>query len=167
MSAQYPDDVLNDFGRLTLDGFAVIAQPDHKTIPMIILGFYDLSLKCAFYYTKYKKQPDNISEIDEQPILDIIEHFKDELRAIIQRVLDQAIIADNIAQKCDTYNTKVIARQKRENEMYAREQRIASLNASNAAGTVSELAAKYHVSKSEIRKMRAAGTLDAYIKEHN
>jgi hypothetical protein len=130
---------MQDFNSKVLQGLMVISTTDFEIIPFILTGRYDECLKCALFSVNYRRAPANVEELESAAVLMGLERIKDRFRKLVQEIFDLAAEQD-------------------------RQELMASLRKTNQPhemGTVAEIAAKYNISKSEVRRMKQAGTLES------
>lgn len=114
-----------------------------QIMTMVLMGRHDQLLLATFFFRdtrRYATEEDLKSPVATVPL----DRLKSLIRAFIQGVFD----AESAAEE----ERKRQALQKLVNEQRAH-------NQPHPEGTVDQLAAKYGVSKSEIRRRKAAGTL--------
>jgi hypothetical protein len=139
---------------LSVIGTALGPVPDVTVMTFILLGKYDKELAYAFYGQKHGIHIENVTEeeILTSPVAAIgTTNLKNWLRSILQQAINE--------------ESRMIEAQMRQNfQDLVAQQKEASKP--HAQGTVAELAAKFGVSKSEIRRLKADGKLDEFIQEH-
>lgn len=108
-----------------------------NNVAFLLSGQYDLEIKCALFYSRFKTNAVSEDEVNEPEILDALERFKSVYRQKVQSIFDEA-------DKQDKENLLI---------------KLRSSNTPHEMGTVSEIAAKYKISKSEVRRRKEAGTL--------
>ena len=136
---------------LALHGAAIIDEGNPTDLIDVSLGIHDKPVSVFLYFGHYKKYPDSVEQaLSDDAVQTTLQAFKNDIMMVVQNVVNKGV--------------KEEARIERGRKIKEAKKRVRELSAQNAAGSVSELSAKYGVSKSEIRRMRAAGTLDDYIK---
>lgn len=117
----------------------------------IIDGSYDKELRRLCVYKKFGLLNDE--EKMNHPSIELdLRHLKDFFRSNLSRSLEQAAEEDRKE------------RERRQAKLKAEiDAQFRANQAPHAQGTVAELAAKFGVSKSEIRRMKAVGTLDSWL----
>jgi len=126
-----------EFSKKAMIGLAAIGSSSMENVAFILVGRYDLELKCAFYVSYMKKNAEKIEDIEIPEVLESLECLKNLYRRDIKAIFDQAAELDKV---------DLIARLKESNKPHE-------------MGTVSEVAAKYGISKSEVRRRKLDGTL--------
>lgn len=116
-------------------------EPSIKRLTLILMGHYDENAKLAFYQIETGNTAKSIEEANTEEVIFAL----DSLKARIRRSFNSIIEAGAVEEK------------KRMLEI------MKNTNKPNTQGTVAELATKYGVSKSEIRRMKTEGTLDSFI----
>lgn len=128
------------------DGFALQIS--------IIDGSYDKELRCLCVYKRFGHV--NNEEMNH-PSIDLdLRILKDFFRSRIQNLFNQAVMEER--RELEQQQARLKIELKAEIDAHFR-----ANQAPHAQGTVAELAAKFGVSKSEIRRMKAAGTLDSWL----
>lgn len=130
---------------MSVIGGALQTDPDAGTLmAFILLGKYDHELKCAHYFQHYGKEPANDAELEDPTVVVMLDRTKRFFRSIVQGIFDEAARQDQLEQE---EKRKALLQQLRES------------NKPHEMGTVAEIAAKYGISKSEVRRRKAEGTL--------
>jgi hypothetical protein len=132
---------MENFFTEVLRGMSLIADTNIDTVSLIVVGHYDLPLKCALYQVGMKtgKAPDTVADLETPQVLFGLERIKDHYRVLIRKIFEQAEQQDHEALLATLRKT----------------------NQPHEMGTVSEIAIKYGISKSEVRRMKANGTLES------
>jgi hypothetical protein len=104
---------------------------------MVLIGQHDEYLKHAFYYVKYKKTYDGEGPIVDLHSIEMLELVKNQIRRGIQ-----SLFQEESKQNLSALRAK-----------------LSETNKPHELGTVAEIAAKYNISKSEVRRRKAEGTL--------
>lgn len=115
-----------------------------NAMAMILVGQYDFELKCAFYFQQLRKSAETEAELEQPEVLRVLEQVKRDIRAVVQAIINAAAREDEL--QANQKKAAVVAK-------------IADAEKPHELGTVAEIAAKYGISKSEVRRMKAAGTL--------
>jgi hypothetical protein len=123
---------------------------DIKQWPFILMGNHDRVIKIALYYHVHQVLPTKDEDLEHEKVLLSLENLKAMVRLAINKALQEE-------------ERRLIAQKKMDHENIVRE--IQSHSAPSSFGTVSEISAKYHISKSEVRRMKAEGTLADFIKQ--
>lgn len=110
----------------------------------ILTGHYDYELKCALYFQHHRKAPSSDADLGDETVIVMLERLKNFIRSIVQGIFDAAARQDQMEQE---ENRKALLHRLRES------------NKPHEMGTVAEIAAKYGISKSEVRRRKADGTL--------
>ncbi|BCG50190.1 hypothetical protein [Ralstonia phage RP13] len=113
-----------------------------QKMSMVLVGTYDEYLKCAAYYVQNKKNPETQEDLNHGMVEFVVNRVKNQIRSFFQAIFDQGAKED----------------QKKRDEILAK---MKESNKPHAMGTVAEIAEKYGISKSEVRRMKAAGTLES------
>lgn len=136
-----------DVGSFTtkmMTGLAVLGDAmrlSPNAVAAVITGRLDTELKCALYMRQSLSYPEVEADIDHPEVLAALERLKEMLRAPIRRAFE--LEAERI-------------------QLEKQEERLArfrSANQPHEMGTVAEIAAKYGITKAEVRRRKAAGTL--------
>jgi len=128
---------MHNFTTKTLVGFSIIGKMNMSNVAFLLMGQYDLEMKCAFFYTHMKKPPTSLEDLEVPEVLETLERFKDMYRKDVQMIFAQAAKEDKHQLLDSLKNT----------------------NKPHEMGTVTEIALKYNVSKSEVRRRKLEGTL--------
>ena len=114
----------------------------------IIQGDYDIPLKCALYHKTFKKIAKDEAMIEHAEVLNSLKrvkaHFRDEIQHVF-RLIEEAEIAAKKKAKESLIN------------------KLKETNKPAEYGTVAEIAARYCISKSEVRRLKQEGKLDEFI----
>ncbi len=124
-----------------LEGMLLISTSDFNHLPFILDGTHEVPIKSAFYFIATGRMPMIKSDLEEEKVCQTYDAFLNTLRSVIERIF-----------------TAAAAEQRR--EILAE---LRTHNLPHPEGTVAELAVKYDVSKSEIRRQKAAGTLAEFL----
>lgn len=117
------------------DAFAAKIQ----TMTNILTGLHDEILLCALVSSFTKNVPSSLDEVNSNPeALAGLGRLKDMIRRDIQMIMDKGAAEDknNLLMK------------------------MKETNKPHPMGTVNEIAAKLNISKSEVRRLKANGSLD-------
>lgn len=139
-TAQKPNYVVS-----SMFGLSLIATKDFETAALIVSGNYDFELKCAIFSTLAGTSPTNPEQLEEPRILEGLDKIKNSFRLAISNAMNQVLKNDERKAKA------------------SRIERMAKQHSQSAVGTVAEIAKEFGISKSEARRMRADGTLDAFV----
>ena len=120
-----------------MSGMLLLESLTMKQAPFLLTGHFDEDLKSVFYFQIFRKIPEDATELNDQQVLFLVDNLKDRVRKTIQQMIDKA------------FQTDVLTTQS------------SLLHKTSALGTTAEIAAKYNISKSEVRRRRANGTLDS------
>lgn len=137
-----------------LTGFALLGQAlgntpeDYQVVVMIVLGQFDSDLKHAFYFKRRGVTASTESDLEIPEVLSDLERTKDFLKSKIQAIFKEAERQDELAKEQAKRDVN---------------QKFAEAIAPHVMGTVTEIAEKYGISKSEVRRMKAAGTLHTLL----
>ena len=123
------------------EGMALIGTSDFRHLPFILDGTHEVAIKSAFYFVATGRRPMIKTDLNEDAVCRAYDAFLNTLRSGIERIF-----------------TAAAAEQRR--EILAE---LKTHNLPHPEGTVAELAVKYGVSKSEIRRQKAAGTLAEFL----
>lgn len=118
-------------------GLAIVGESSVQTATLVLTGHYDLELKCAFFFTFMKKSAQTEAELEIPEVLLPLERLKNLYRSDIQAIFDHAAKLDREALL----------------------KQLKDSNKPHEMGTVAEIAAKYGISKSEVRRRKTDGTL--------
>jgi hypothetical protein len=129
----------------TMVGLSIIGSNDIQAVTFLVMGQYDSQLKHAIFHALNKKFATSEEDLNMPNVIDAVERIKRLKRFEIADILREAERLD-----------------KDEAKLY-QERRMKELNSPSKHGTVSEICERYKLSKGEVRKMRAEGTLDTYI----
>lgn len=121
--------------------FRKFSERQIEKMTFVLQGMYDDYLNHAFYHTVHNIVPPAGTNFNNPEILDRLENTKDRIRSIFQKMIDDGIKAE--------YQCVIDA--------------MKNTNKPHPQGTVAELATRFGVSKSEIRRMKSDGTLDQFI----
>lgn len=139
--------------------------------PRIAIGYYDALLLHTFFHAHHQRHPVDGEEAQDEDALRGLGNAKQYLRNILEAALDPEAFLnkrfdlDNPQmEQCKAGLHGVWADQRRAKQDTKQQQKKArdafvSQHAVAPEGTVGELAEKYRKSKSEIRRLKAAGLL--------
>lgn len=131
-----------------MTGLAAISSTDIETITFVTCGHFDEQIKFALVNTRRNNLNFNeptAEELNDPMVLLGLERIKNHHRAVIQEIFRMAEKHDQQVAESE--------RQKLLDQMRANQK-------PHEMGTVAEIAAKYNISKSEVRRMKQAGTLE-------
>jgi len=121
----------------TMMGYSLMGGQTIQDRLNIISNQFDLELKCAIYHTVFRQVVDKIEDLENPEVLSGLNKLKDAVRAAINSVIDEL----------ETNSLEGLRAQLKES------------NKPHELGTVAEIAARYGISKSEVRRRKANGTL--------
>lgn len=114
--------------------------------PFVLTGQYDRYLRAAFFYNMEHREPQSTDSPElAQRVAVAVENVKNVARAGIAEIFKAANFQDEMEKKG---RGEEIAAEFRDH------------NVPHEMGTVAEIAAKYGISKSEVRRRKADGTLN-------
>ena len=131
-----------------LTGLAAISATEIETITLVTCGHFDEQIKFALVNARRGASSfdePTAEELNDQMVLLGLERIKNHHRAVIQEIFRMA----------ERHHEQVAEaeRQKLLDQMRANQK-------PHEMGTVAEIATKYNISKSEVRRMKQAGTLE-------
>ena len=139
------------FSGLAYLGQAIGPQWDPTIRTWIIMGKYDLELSCALFYQKNGFNRSDATELEVmEESQEALKRMKNWLRDLLQNAINAEMRQMELEMKQNFAN--LVAQQKEAQKPHA-------------AGTVSEIAAKFGISKSEVRRLKADGKLDEFIQQ--
>lgn len=117
-----------------------ITVDDFKALPLVVAGYFKDEIRAGL---SVRNETEADIDVSYERLIEIA-------RQNVQRIFDMvdADIKREIAEKQQTVKEELKAS-----------------NAPSEFGTVSEIAAKYGISKSEVRRLKQAGELESFIKE--
>ena len=125
--------------------------------PMILMGMCDDELRCFSWLRIHKDAPPSREALEgDQEVSEQVELIKSNIRNMIQAAINGA--AGEEKKKTFAEISRKAAEEKK-----LREERMKKLHSQPIQGTVSEISEKYGISKSEVRRLRAQGGLEAFI----
>jgi len=156
-------------GNLML-GYITDTEAGVQYWPKIAVGVYDAVLLHALFFAHYRRHPANGEEKSDVFALRGLENVKRYLKNIIQALLDPAESLRNplhnqaLMEDCKNGWRDIKADQKAAEQASKRlaqstREAFKAQHAVAPEGTVAELAAKHGISKSEVRRLKAAGLL--------
>lgn len=135
-----------------LIGLSIIADcmdfRNMNRVVSVLGGSHDAVLLHAFYHSAHRTVAQDNPQETDPAALNGLKNFKDFLRDAVQAVLREAERQDQLERQAT--KKKVL-------------QELAESNRPHVMGTVAEIATKYGVSKSEVRRRKADGTLDELL----
>jgi hypothetical protein len=123
----------------SVDADSAALEKHLSLITFILMGEYDLVLKCGLYFSLLKKTAENEEDLEIPEVLVALERLKNMHRETIAAVFEM-----------EQDKVTLIAKLKETNKPHE-------------MGTVSEIATKYGISKSEVRRRKAEGTLHELV----
>lgn len=131
--------MIENFVAKAMSGLLIIGTPNSpESLANILIGVHDFQLKCALYYTLLKKEAQDTIELENPIVLNALERFKEMNREVVRAIFAEAELQDHAALA----------------------QKLRDSNKPHELGTVAEIATKYGISKSEVRRRKAEGTLN-------
>lgn len=138
-------------GMYILGAGANVVDEESATIaPFILLGKYDKELKYFFYWRETKQYPQSEEQVNTPAVLRTLENAKSYIRWQIQSIIDRE-------------NDQIVKERKQQFGQMVADMKDSSKP--HPLGTVAQLATRFNISKSEVRRMRTAGTLDQFLNE--
>jgi hypothetical protein len=116
----------------------------------ILLGNHDRDLKHFLYWRDSKKLPEKESDVETTEVLAKLANIKSYIRHQVQALFDEAE-ADLVRERKRNFDQLISD--------------IKDSSKPHPLGTVAQLATRFNLSKSEVRRMRTAGTLDQFLNE--
>lgn len=133
------------FLRSAMVGFHAMGTSEPIELAAVLAGLYDHELRCAIYAKTVSDVLSSADALNSPAVTMLLDRFKAWLRSEITAGIKQAAAE--------------IKRAEQQEQAQARLQRMKELAAVHPLGTVNEIAEKYGLSKSEVRRRKAAGTL--------
>ncbi len=134
--------MIDNFIAKSMVGMSIVGSMTMEQLPSFLTGSYDFDIKCGLFYRQFLRAPETVEELDTPVILEQLDGLKSYFRRMVQQMIDYAVKENKQEQKRDA------------------QARMQALNKPHAMGTTAEIAAKYGLSKSEIRRRKAEGTLE-------
>jgi len=119
---------------------------DPTTAALMLTGRYDDTLLKTFFWVSHKREPINEEYRTNAECMRMLEAAKDRIRSDIQYVFRMAEAEE---------------RESKGRAFEALRGQLRTSNRPHDLGTVAEIAAKYNISKSEVRRRKAAGAVQA------
>lgn len=130
-----------------LFGFFLLG--DQASFPLILSGEFDITIKASLYYKEFNKKPESLEELNSNTLIsDYLEKLKNVIREKI---------------KLSVYQHT----QKEKNRKSGGAIKMQELNKTSEFGTIAEIAEKYNLTKSKVRRMKKDGTLADFINKNN
>lgn len=127
-----------DFQSRVLLGLAVFGDRSAETLARILVGTHDEDILCAMHFVRTNSVPEALAMVRNEQNLADLERFKDGLRQGIAEIFVAAKALDHVALL----------------------EELRSHNQPHELGTVAEIAARFGISKSEVRRRKQDGTLN-------
>lgn len=133
-----------------MNGMAIIGslvmdfEKNISAVPFALAGDMDEQLYYGFYLTEYGTKRDFVE--GDIFILGMVESIKHHLRRRVQGIFDAAARQEEMERAAKFERTR---------------QELLQANKPHERGTVAEMAAKLGISKNEVRRHKAEGTLEA------
>lgn len=125
-------------------------QRSATAMVQILTGEVDETLRHVIVFQGTGNQNATPEELHSEDVTHVLAQIKANTRRIVQRIFERAAEED---------------RRERELNLEQVKAELRDSNKPDPLGTVAELAAKYNVSKSEIRRLKAAGELHTLVKD--
>lgn len=122
-----------------------ISQSDFFLIEAVLARKLDLELKCAVFFKMHDKSPKTMQ--------DIMWNFSKQMECEVEMIIDTY---RKIYEDMQDYMLKPLKQRKVD-------QIKKELHAPTDSGTIAEICEKYNLSKSQVRKMKADGTLAEFL----
>lgn len=136
-------------GMALIGGFVNDPEKNISAIPFVLAGDMDDELYRGFYLARYGTQAAfNAHDIDTAAM---VGRLKNMLRQFVRGIFDAA--ERDLIRQQQLKHSQVLADLKKTSQPHEQ-------------GTVAEIAARYGISKSEVRRRRADGTLNELIAKH-
>lgn len=133
-----------------------ITKEDFELIALVLTGHFDDELKCAIYHKFIQLNGGDetgVVNYDTPEVQEKLEEIKSILRARIQNTFKELHYQSEQQKRLDLIKLQVQHKQNKQPSEY---------------GTVSEIAKRYNLSKSEIRRAKTEGRLEELIEsQHN
>ena len=136
---------ISNFTMDTLTGLKVLGSSDIQIATFISLGHYNREIRCAAFNALRKSFPKCEEDINADDIVAGARRLELSFKYRIQDLLKEC-------EELDKAEAKKL-QEKRMQEQHKHSER----------GTVADICSKYNLSKGEVRRMKAEGTLDSYI----
>lgn len=133
------------YASMAMVGLNLIGNATIESATFTITGLYDKELSVTCFNILRKELPTSDEDLDYPDVKAAVERIKDQFRREIQGLFD-------LADKQEAAEAKE-----------AKDKIMKDLHSPSTFGTVAEISAKYGVSKSDVRKHKAAGTLEQLI----
>lgn len=141
-----------NFIKSVMIGLDIIGRASHpktnediQVLTFIAVGQYDEYLKCVAAHTQ-RLEITQVSELERPEILIHMNRLKDHFKQIIQHIFEKSF--EDVPKYSRKDQDAILAKFRQSNKPHE-------------MGTVAEIATKYGISKSEVRRMKAAGTLES------
>ncbi len=138
---------MENYVKKAMVGLSVLGNLTPFNAAQILLGNYDLELKAGLNFSKDLPDPKEEEDLNNTVVLEHLEKIKAHIRHSIQVMFNEE--AEQV--KKDKYQT-------------FRKQMVENTKP-HAEGTIAEIATKYGISKSEVRRLKTEGILDSFIDE--
>jgi hypothetical protein len=138
-------EIVVDYLEKAIIGSKILRDTSLDATLLILSGDVDMELQCAIYFGETFENTANVSDINSPTVLELLANYKRKLRAIVE---------SEIARFDKEQKAKV--------EKHIQE-KLQERNKPSAFGTVSELAEKLKISKSEVRRLKASGKLEDFV----
>jgi hypothetical protein len=135
----------SSYTRKTFNGLYIMSDTDPQTLAFILVGKYEEELKCAMHMGAFKKIATSPEDLEKPEVLSMYSRLVEGIRSYIQGIITQEL------------------KMMKQEQMESVKRELAQSNKPHALGTVAEISTKYGISKSEVRRMKADGTLEAWV----
>jgi hypothetical protein len=145
-----------DFRPMT--GFLLVQSiftfSDPKLLPPFLLGEYDAIIQAAFFFKEHNRAPENETErLQDEVTKMALENLKNYVRTKLQLSFNS--LEESLSEP------KILTERPKTIQELARD--FKAQHAVSDLGTVSEISAKYNISKKKVRKLKQEGTLYDFI----
>ncbi|MBI6725675.1 hypothetical protein YA0089_18890 [Pseudomonas viridiflava] len=132
---------------------------DHLVMGHVLMGHHDHALSVFIYHRHHQKLPKSAEDLKDEHVITVLDRFKTMYRTAVQEIFNMADRHDAL----DSYRREQEADRQKKREKKATEKKTAdafkSMSKPDPMGTVAELAERYNVSLSVVRKLKREGRL--------
>lgn len=132
---------------------------DHLVMVQVLMGMHDHTLSVFIYHRHHQKLPESFDALKDEHVVVVLDRFKNLYRGAVQEIFNAADRHDSLT----AFRREQAEERHQKQQKKATEKRTAdafkSMSKPDPMGTVAELAERYGVSLSVVRKLKREGRL--------
>lgn len=123
-----------------------------NNIASFVTDIHDTELRCSIFLFQYKTHPEFHEQINTPEMDDLLEQLKLKIKNLVG-------VALNIDTRREERHQYLADKQKKAQQAYDTKKSFEAMHKPAPEGTVDEIAKRFNVSKSEVRRLKREGKL--------